>query len=135
MCLISKPDAKISTTRKPKSVYKMLDVYDGCRYATPYQCVHVGFNQDNVATLVSPMTFETEPHSKRLCVTRGIHAFTSSVKANNTAHHFIYTQVFRAVIPAGETYVLGDDQDIVATKMIIFKTEKDYFKYMEQFKK
>lgn len=69
---------------------------------------------------------------KHLCfsyydsVNEGFHAYRIKKK-----HFYMrdYTEMKRAIIPKGSEYVIGNENDIVSSDIIVFRTNKDYVKY------
>ena len=64
----------------------------------------------------------------------GVHAFTSEERINIRCNMFPETKMTKhwAVIPKGSKYFIGDLDDIVSNKLIIFRTREDFRKYKRE---
>lgn len=99
-------------------------------YYTPYQLKTVEFNKNGVAELVSnvkseklPFTMNKSLLSLGFIITKGIHSFSFK------KHPYYGTLCFKAIIPQGALYYVGNNKDLVSSKLIIFEDDDAYEKY------
>ena len=111
--------------REDKHVYKVL-LTNGSKYITPYRQTQVIFTDDIgilSATLINIL----------ITVTCGIHAFRNYERAMRSGAFLPDPRykliICNAVIPKGTKYFIGTNDDIVAEKLIIFKTEEAFKTY------
>ena len=129
MCLYIKKNTDASIAEKDILVFKCLDYRCG-EYATSFRYHPIRFDSDNKAELSAEIQkgdFDT--------ILTGIHAYRNLGYATNIAYsyHLLFkTEVHYAIIPKGTKYYIGEHEDIVAERMIIFKNNKDYFKNLEE---
>lgn len=121
--------------KKPILVWKLLE-YNECiqGYATPYQYTPVNFK--NGFRCVNGYGFSPKAYgTERARVCKGTHAYRTEKRAvEGIANALEYDWVFKkfpAVIPSGEQYFVGQDGDIVASQMIIFKSKRGLNKYLD----
>lgn len=133
MCLFSIIGDEPKVAEEDIVVYKMLDTFvtldGGTGYRTPYYNYYLSFNKRGSVTMRAKMRPQVYGNGVQARIERGIHAFRKEAKASNVASQYIWTHVFKAVIPAGTRYYEGDTEDIVADKMIVFRDEDAYGKY------
>ena len=129
MCLYIKKNTDANIAEKDILVFKCLDYRCG-EYATSYRYYPIRFDSDNKAELSAEIQkgdFDT--------ILTGIHAYRNLGYATNIAYSYYLlfkTKVYYAIIPKGTKYYIGEHEDIVAERMIIFKNNKDYFKNLEE---
>lgn len=120
-------------------VYKCLDSHHTGEFCTPFQYIPVVF-ENGMAVIDGgkrALLVEWEHYSDRRAVrvvNYGVHAYTKKIAAEATASYFrdCGTKAYYAVIPKGCKYYLGTDSDIVSTKMIVFKSKRDYDNYAKE---
>ena len=112
-------DLKPLVARKNISVYKVL-LLNGTKWITPYAEteVHFVFKKAKLKSRVL--------RKYGIYVTEGIHACTNSKEARAMARRFSNSVVFDAVVPKGTKFYFGNENDIVAEKLII-KYEALYY--------
>ena len=130
MCLKVKFGESICVAIRDIHVYKCLDK-KGTKYLTPYKYHPVNFSKDDGIAVLS---INEELEIKDCCVDRGIHGYFNAAKA--IAVELLFrdddnTMIYHAIIPKGAKYCLGDSGDIVASKMLIFKKNDDYYDYID----
>lgn len=67
-------------------------------------------------------------YNNKRTIEEGYHAFTFISAPHNT----LCTLPKFAVIPKGAEYCLGRDNDIVATEIIVFRTKRQFYKYLKK---
>lgn len=127
MCLTLKFNTRFCVSYDIK-VYKMLCDRDPNDIKTPYQKTPVLF-KDGVADLqindedLKPTILEH--------VHQGIHSYSSLSECRKMSCVFTYS-VYYAIIPAGTPFYVGKREDVVSSKLIIFKTENDLRNYEDK---
>lgn len=118
---------------KPLLVWKLLEYQKKIkRYTTPYQYLPITF--DNGMKAVEGIGFRTVvAYSTQ--VNEGVHAYrTTNISRNAIEKARDYCswefKQFPAIIPSGESYFIGKDGDIVASRMIIFRSKRSLDKYL-----
>jgi len=136
MCLIVGTKKLVAKT--DLLVYKCLDHY-GSSYCTPFQYLPIVFNK-GVKTIDGgeyALTIEKDYHSRYggqiRVINHGVHAYIRKSEAEYTASQFPNsgTEVHYAIIPKGCPYYIGMEFDVVATKMIVFRSKRIFDKYAE----
>ena len=106
-----------------------------CKFMTPYRNMEVKFDWLNgVAELVSDVKSKRLPFSvfksvvkpKNFNVENGIHSWV-----NGTICHRMGTQ-FNAIIPKGAKYYIGEDGDLVSSRLLVFENENFYNDYLSK---
>lgn len=103
-------------------VYKVLYVSnDRERYYTPYRAMRIDFrrNRASLPRIHRMITEEGYINSKKLFVGRGYHSYLVEPLARIRC--FQNRQLFKAIIPKGASYYIGNMRDIVSDRLIIFK--------------
>lgn len=118
---------------KPILVHKLLERVDDM-LQTPYQYLPIVF--DNGQRIIYGQGFMST-HDKRegflTAVDEGVHAYRteeSAVDGMLEAKPNWLFEMFYGIIPTGELYFVGRDGDIVASKMIIFRSKRSLNKYL-----
>lgn len=118
---------------KPILVHKLLE-WDNGRLQTPYEYLPIVF--ENGQRTIYGEGFMSV-HDKReeffTEVEEGVHAYRTAESALDgilEAKENWDFEKFYGVIPTGELYFVGRDGDIVASKMIIFKSKRSLNKYL-----
>ena len=108
-------------------IFKVLHVRPNARVETPYTLYPVKFDKKNRCILeaeLNPQWF-----ARGVTVVReGIHGYVNRFAADKEAlilnrgtSMTCPTSVYQAIIPRGTKYYIGDNEDIVAEKMVIIK--------------
>lgn len=128
MCLIVKKGCAPEIAQKDITCWKLVDVDYIQQIWTPciYTYTHAVFPLNKVVAAlkeyekIEHLTIEIAPHGLRSVryINYGFHAKTHVLPNYNIC-----------VIPKGAEYCLGEDDDIVSTKMIVFGTLFDYLWY------
>ena len=122
---------------KPLLVWKLLEYNEKIKgYATPYQFLPITF--ENGMKVVEGMGFRTvveRPLVNSAQVNEGVHAYrTTNISRNAITKAYDLSgwkfERFPAIIPSGEKYFIGQDGDIVASRMIIFKNKRSLKNYL-----
>lgn len=123
--------------RKPLLVWKLLEYnVDILGYSTPYQYLPINFtNGMKVVDGVGFSPVRKKSYSDiNTAVNEGVHAYRTKDKAIDATIEALASgwrfKRFPAIIPSGEKYFIGIYGDIVASKMIIFKSMKSLNKYL-----
>lgn len=120
MCLIinqvNYPDLKPATAKNDIFVYKLLSHVNDT-YRTPYMNYPIHFRLGK-SIVKSKLLITPISHGAYYTVTEGIYAYLKQ----NYLLRFRYPDeyIFKAVIPKGAHYFIGDKNIVVADKMIIF---------------
>lgn len=115
---ISKPKPKVATF--PILVYKALG-FDGKRYIAPYRGTKYNFNKTYTAKLGVLLNYYIDRKRYEWYeVGEGLHACITKDRADQ-----ISSNVFYAIIPPGAEFYLGDENDIVASKLIVYESKLD----------
>ena len=119
------PDAEPLSRDVDLLVYKHLTVI-GSSYITPIMCTPVCF-VNGIAFLKSGIelkgfNFSADIRKCSYQCDKGVHSRISK-------HRSYPWKRFRAIIPGGTKFFVGEHGDIVAEKIIIFKTYFSYLKY------
>ena len=120
-------------------VFKCLDYQNG-KYCTPFQYVPIDFNKgievieggNKSLTIEKEWDFIIKKNIR--VINHGVHAYTTKAEALDTARHFHKTsgtEMHYAVIPKGTAYYVGLNFEVVAEKMIVFRSKRNYDKYAE----
>ena len=123
--------------RKPILVHKLLERYYDGGLATPYTYLPIVFT-DGQRTIYGQGFMSVHDKDMRekyfTAVDEGVHAYRteeSAVDGILEAKENEWTfEKFYGVIPTGELYFVGRNGDIVASKMIIFKSKRSLNKYL-----
>lgn len=123
------------------SVIKVLTYLGNDEFCTPYLCMGIKFT-DGVycykakRLIKSKMTkYNLFPmYDKTLLIRNGIHSFTTDSAAQLCIASRLSSNrmMFCAIIPKGSRFFIGEDDDIVSTNLIVFKTKEDYIKYKQK---
>lgn len=98
------------------------------KYSTPFAYCPVKFNK-GVAELGISRTVRIDPAENfQFVVNEGIH----SVRAIDICYKNWLGKFYLAVIPQGTTFYVGNSNDMVSDRLIIFKNRKAYLKFVEQ---
>ena len=137
MCLYIKKNTDANIAEKDILVFKCLDYRCG-EYATSFRYYPIRFDSGNKTELSA----EIQKGDKQYVdgeyfdtILAGIHAYRNLGYATLIAYSYnmlFNTNVHYAIIPKGTKYYIGEHEDIVAERMIIFKNKKDYFKNLEE---
>ena len=109
-------------------VYKMLNDTDHLDIRTPFKNVPVLF-KDGVAEL--QINDEDLKPNMLKDVNKGIHSYSSLSECRERSFVFTYSAYY-AIIPAGTPFYVGKREDVVSSKLIIFKTENDLRNYEDK---
>ena len=90
-------------------VYKTLSHYNSGKIKTPYQSHPVIFHKKKAVLRSILIPYNEE-------VSKGIHAYIK-----NTVSYPSHCKLHKAIIPKGSLYYIGKYDEIVSTKLIIFK--------------
>lgn len=123
--------------KKPIRCYKLLEFNKDLRImATPYQYVPIHFNKSGVAIILGlgfQPAIQCDINEKPFAHC-GVHAYRTkkiSKEAINKAAMMDWEfKEYPAIIPSGEEYFVGKEGDIVASKMIVFRTKEAFKKYL-----
>ena len=111
-------------------------------YVTPYYEKRVAFDKNGVAEIVTdvnskklPFVIIKEDYGKIMFVVEnGVHSWGKEKEA--TLFDKIYNHTpFKAIIPKGAMFYVGQNGDLVSNRLLIFKTEdalKQYLKDNEE---
>lgn len=122
--------------RKPILVHKLLE-WDNDMLQTPYEYLPIMF-ENGQRTIYGQGFISVHDKDKRekyfTAVEEGVHAYRTEESAVNgvleAAGNEWTFEKFYGVIPTGELYFVGRDGDIVASKMIIFKSKRNLNEYL-----
>ena len=119
-------------------VYKCIDYdKDTDTYCTPFQYLPIVF-KDGVTVIEGGNMALTIEKVKNAATNKyvdginyGVHAYTTKKEAVDTASLFPAsgTEVYYAIIPKDCPYYIGLNFDIVTTKLIVFRTKRNFDKY------
>lgn len=122
---------KSFTARTDLEVIKVLNEYSYGFY-TPYMNKQISFKDGkylmkaggNGAHLIT-----RKSHS----VNQGVHSYYDYNKSGDKGYFALYNcKKHKSVIPKGTNYFVGEDGDVVSEKLLVFKTDEDFFKYCEE---
>lgn len=128
MCLVAK-DKKILIAKKDILVYKTVFDKHGEWTGIFFDRRCYEYNTSVRAeryTVFGDKGIEHLYFSYRNSVDEGFHAYRIKKKHFYMRH---YTEMKKAIIPKGSEYVIGEEDDIVSSDIIVFRTNKDYVKY------
>jgi len=123
--------------KNPLLVWKVLEYnYSTLGYQTPYEYLPITFN--NGMKVVDGIGFRPVKQKSysyiNTAVNEGVHAYHTKDDATDATIEALESgwrfKRFPAIIPSGEKYFIGIYGDIVASKMIIFKSMKSLNKYL-----
>lgn len=137
MCLVVGTKKLVAKT--DLLVYKCLDYHRGS-YCTPYRYLPIVFDKGVKTIDGGEQALTIEKVWSARCgnwvrgISHGVHAYYKKTEAQLTAKMFptCGTKVFYAVIPKGCAYYIGMDFDVVATKMIVFRSKKSFDEYAKE---
>jgi len=140
MCLLTTRQTPL-VAANPIRVYKVLEVMPpqlSCR--TPFRHFDIAFDEEGKCELKAEI--EGQKFSTGVFVVQsGIHSFrkqwaaeelTKDIAPSIHMGRHSKAKVFYAIIPTGSEYYLGEDEDIVANHMIIFKRHDLMRDYMNK---
>lgn len=131
MCLYVEFGCKPQIAEKDILCWKL--VYDLGEQKNEWQAIYRKTIHQYNQVLEGCKKFEIEiQHDGTWIINKGFHAFIDVFAANERKARKPEASKVRCVIPKGAEYCYGIIDDIVATKMIVFKTEVDYKKYLKQ---
>lgn len=119
---------------KPIKCYKHLEFNDEInQLATPYQYLPIKFDRSGQAVIIGigfqPTRICDVDETPSVCC--GVHAYRSKKESSYYLTESMWDfQEFLAIIPRGERYFIGKDGDIVASKMILFRSKNAFKKYL-----
>ena len=110
------------TVTSPILVYKVLKYVNSCEYAiSPYRNFHWFFGKERTAKFGHDVDNYYDGHS----IDEGLHAFRNMQNANLLKSSGYGRRVYYAVIPVGAKVYMGDNDDIVSTKMTVYASLSD----------
>ena len=125
MCLIVKEDSEIRVAEEPIAVFKRVDRGFFCWYSPMY---------DRETKRKYNKKLKACDHLKirsgiiERAITEGFHAF----RTISAPQHSHCTFPKFAVIPKGAEYCYGKYDDVVATEIIVFRTKRQFYKYLKK---
>ena len=128
---IADEDILVTKMLNPVSKYWL---FGRKRAKTPIMGYEVLFDRNGTATLFATFAYDWADKNRYVYVDRGIHAYTGvgEKSYNNICKMMEYNNIeYRAIIPKGTRYYIGDDGDVVAEKMTIFVNSPAYIKYLK----
>lgn len=138
MCLVKsiihkKDYSKRFIAEKDIIVYKALDhcdTFGNKCICTPYMYYPIVF-VNGKCIISSVLTTSDSPY-----VSVGVHAFRTEERIKRTCDFFPETKMTKhwAIIPKGSKYYIGQEEDIVTNKLIVFKTREEFRKYRKEHK-
>lgn len=97
-------------------------------YQTPFQFVQVKFKDGQLLQKASGNGAHLGKR-KSWEVNQGIHSVTCRTRYEFLKSHRTVTKWHYAVIPKGTNFFIGDSDDVVSEKLLVFETAKDYEDY------
>ena len=107
-------------------------------YTTPYMGARVRFNKNRIAELVSDIENEALPFTYEIysnfSVEHGIYSYVRENGREMVLNVFrtVPSTLFKAIIPRGAMYYVGQDSDLVSNRLLIFEDEDAYQKYLKE---
>lgn len=123
MCLRPK-HKKVKVASRRITVYKVLvERQNGC-LLSPYKSAPYQLNRELAVSPLAWRASKTAARGKRQSIDNGLHVLrTPHVRTWGTmalgSHYFGTNKLFKAVIPKGAQYFIGDSNDIVSNKLIV----------------
>lgn len=142
MCLKVKNGCEPTIASGDIAVYKIVTHCNMSQYESAYRCTREHYNKcveardDSVNEFPVIGKLKVRDAANGREIHAGLHAYLEHGRAmialsmvGMVGLRGFGLRVCRAVIPKGAEYCLGDDGDIVATRMIVFNTENEYTEY------
>ena len=134
MCLNVKEGCNIGITINPIPVFKMIitDSFLDLTWRSPLFDTTTKRKYNKVLTACDHLELESDPYRHEgFHINKGFHALTC-LDAGVLA---IDPNCYRfAVIPSGSEYCIGNNNDIVSTKLIVFRSRRKFLKYLKNTK-
>ena len=95
----------------------------GTGWVTPIVKMPIDFSNEGKATCVAILDAQANRDDDGYSVVRGIHSFASGTEETELMRAFkesCCTKVFEAVIPAYTRFYIGENDDVVSEKLIIY---------------
>lgn len=122
---------KSFTARTDLEVIKVLNEYSYGFY-TPYMNKQISF-KDGKSLMKAGGNGAHLTKRKSYSVNQGIHSYYDYNKSGDKSYFEYYNcKKHKSVIPKGTNYFVGIDGDVVSEKLLVFKTDEDFFKYCEE---
>jgi hypothetical protein len=125
MCLFVKEDSEIQVAEEPIAVFKNVDCGFFCWYSPMYDRET---KRKYNTKLKACDHLKIRILSKRAAINEGFHAF----RTISAPQHSRCTFPKFAVIPKGAEYCYGEYDDVVATEIIVFRTKRQFYKYLKK---
>lgn len=118
MCLIPKESAKIAD--KDIEVYKLLCKSLTGEYVSPFRRARYSINKLKTANIKYVRKYINCANINTEVIEEGIHAYIDYGRAM-LASYSLNAFIFKAIVPKGAIYVLGEDEDIVSTQLKVIE--------------
>lgn len=134
MCLYANFYQKLKVAERPIKVHKVIIsggqgwvpiVYSKCPWK--YNTILQPLSEDNYLLYHLKLDRDETWCGKYPKVEEGFHAFTTKTKARDCSKKMRSWETRVAVIPKGAEYVEGINEDIVASRMIVFSNPVRYW--------
>ena len=122
-------------TNRPLLVYKILEELDN-GFQTPFQYCPIEFT--NGKKTLKGFDFPKSKFYKDKTVHCGVHSWASKTVAEQECLYGRAQQwafdTYKAVVPANTLFYVGEDGDVVSTRLTIFETDEDFEAYKKNHK-
>lgn len=99
------------------------DFMRALRYVTPFMGCTVDFDNDGKADIISEIRFSDDCYADHDKINKGLHSYISYDKAIELLNVSINSdlKIFTAIIPAYTDFYIGEDGDVVSSRLIIYE--------------
>ena len=95
-------------------------------YVTPFMGCTVFFD-DGKADIISKIQFSDDCYADHDKINKGLHSYISRNKALEHLNPFLFSdlnlKIFTAIIPAYTDFYIGEDGDVVSSRLIIYEDD------------
>ena len=132
MCLYV--NSKVLIAKENLRCFKVLQKRNMNGYCTPFMCMPINFRYGMAkADIVGELRVYRSLMRPGHEIHQGIHAYCAKKYADKIWGFLLNShEIKNAIIPKGAQFCIGQDGDVVATKMIIFRNDEAFEKFLEK---